>query len=414
MHDKSSATPSCYVSAITLLNLALVLLVVLQYFVWQQQSPIASQAVVQHHVDTYKSLSSYGALKGSVNPFTEQNRLLFKGKQQIVQRGHFDTMRTYDSLLWFREDVGFHTLIEIDRILYHNRSVWQDIMIGKVNGGGLFLASDGEIQIYEEDEQSYHEYISITPIMFHPNPENVLVIGGGDGLVLYQIIKDPRVKRAILVDIDEAICKASMEHLRSISKGSWDDPRVQVIYDDAAKFLQQTNLKFDVIIVDLLDPYKEFINLWQTVLQWSKKRMNPGAILSTHSDADKPTYFCLKIYMLCEGIFKHVAYHKHTIPSFGDWAFVMASDNVDLLHYSNPNALVERFDRLNKIHPAESFKYALGEPKIKYIVPQRYPAAFIMEPADIAILNELRATFDINNSADTKYNPAITLLRNKQ
>ncbi|MBN8035372.1 polyamine aminopropyltransferase, partial [Vibrio vulnificus] len=91
----------------------------------------------------------------------------------------------------------------------------------------------GDIQMQQDDEQIYHEYIAITPLLFHDNPKQVLIIGGGDGLVLHQALKDPRVQNVTLVDIDQVIVNASMTHLKTLNKGSWDDPRSIILIQDA-------------------------------------------------------------------------------------------------------------------------------------------------------------------------------------
>lgn len=125
-------------------------------------------------------------------------------------------------------------------------------MFESTNWGNV-LVLDGIIQVTERDEFAYQEMITHIPILSHPNPKSVLVIGGGDGGVIREVLKHPDIQEIILVEIDATVIELSKKYLPMMSS-SFSDPRIQVKLCDGFKFLQETNKRFDVIITDSSDP----------------------------------------------------------------------------------------------------------------------------------------------------------------
>ena len=112
---------------------------------------------------------------------------------------------------------------------------------------------DGIFQVTEADECSYHEMMAFLPLNSHPNPENVLIIGGGDGGVAREVSKHPLVKRIIQCEIDEEVIKVSKLYLPTMAKG-FDSEKLTLIIGDGFQFLRDNKDKFDVIITDSSDP----------------------------------------------------------------------------------------------------------------------------------------------------------------
>ena len=112
---------------------------------------------------------------------------------------------------------------------------------------GRMLVLDGAIQTTEKDEFVYHEMITHVPLFTHPNPENVLVIGGGDGGTIREILKHSSVNKAVLVEIDERVVEISKKFLPTISN-ALDDPRAKVVIEDGIKYVKENKNQFDVII----------------------------------------------------------------------------------------------------------------------------------------------------------------------
>ena len=143
--------------------------------------------------------------------------------------------------------------LRVRRILHHEKSQYQDVLVFESETYGNVLVLDGAIQCTERDEFAYQEMIAHLPINSHPNPRRVLVIGGGDGGVLREIVKHESVEEAILCDIDEAVPRVSAKYLPKMAEGL-NHPKSTVIIGDGFAFLNDPKNKasFDVIITCLL------------------------------------------------------------------------------------------------------------------------------------------------------------------
>ncbi len=141
----------------------------------------------------------------------------------------------------------------VSKILYEGKSEYQEIMVIESPHFGRVLVLDGVAQCDERFEFIYHEFISHVPLFAHPNPENVLIIGGGDGGALREVLKHKEVKRAVLVDIDKQVIEVSKKFFPTMAV-AFEDPRVIVLNEDGYKYVQDYEQEFDVIIVDSTDP----------------------------------------------------------------------------------------------------------------------------------------------------------------
>lgn len=157
---------------------------------------------------------------------------------------------------WFHERgvlwPGQAMSLKVKQVLDHHRSKFQDILVFESENHGNVLVLDGVIQVTERDEHAYQEMIAHLPLFAHPNPKKVLVIGGGDGGVLREVAKHPGVEEIVECEIDEGVISVSKKYLPTLAKG-YDDPRVSVQIMDGAKFLEENQETFDVIITDSSD-----------------------------------------------------------------------------------------------------------------------------------------------------------------
>jgi spermidine synthase (EC 2.5.1.16) len=119
----------------------------------------------------------------------------------------------------------------VDKVLYKGKSSYQEIMVIESPHFGKVLVLDGVAQCDERYEFIYHEFMAHVPLYAHPNPETVLIVGGGDGGVLREVLKHPEVKRAVLVDIDREVIEVSKRFLPTMAC-AFDDPRVIVVNED--------------------------------------------------------------------------------------------------------------------------------------------------------------------------------------
>lgn len=165
--------------------------------------------------------------------------------------------------LWFSElqSKGLQISCLTKQTLHHEITPFQELAIIDTETFGRMMLLDGVIQTNIKDEFVYHEMISLVALNTHPNPENVLVIGGGDGGTIREIIKHPKVKKATLVEIDGAVVEASKKYLPEIAAGL-SSPKVEVKIEDGIKHINETTNHYDVIIVDSTDPVGPAVGLF--------------------------------------------------------------------------------------------------------------------------------------------------------
>jgi spermidine synthase len=143
---------------------------------------------------------------------------------------------------------------EVHSIVYKEKSDWWDIMIFENPIFGRVLVMDGTVQLTEKDERIYHEMMAHVPLLTHDNPKSVLIIGGGDGGVLREVLRHQTVERVVLVEIDERVIDLSKKYLPFLAKGAFVDPRTTIVIQDGCKYVKETTERFDVILSDTTDP----------------------------------------------------------------------------------------------------------------------------------------------------------------
>jgi spermidine synthase len=146
---------------------------------------------------------------------------------------------------------GFH----FDEILYEAQTPFQSITIYRAPVLGRVLVLDGVVQTTEADEFIYHEMLTHVPLMAVPDPKRVMIVGGGDGGTLREVLKHP-VERVDLVEIDVKVIESSREFLPTLNDGGrvFDEPRVNVVVEDAFKYMKEHTGEYDAILVDSTDP----------------------------------------------------------------------------------------------------------------------------------------------------------------
>lgn len=143
---------------------------------------------------------------------------------------------------------------KIKETLVRKQTDFQDLAIVDTYAFGRMLILDGIVQTTIADEFVYHEMITHIPLYTHPNPKKVLVVGGGDGGAIREILKHPSVEKAVLCEIDGAVIEYCKKYLPQISCGL-DDPRCEIFVGDGIKFVHEHKNEFDIIIVDSTDPF---------------------------------------------------------------------------------------------------------------------------------------------------------------
>jgi spermidine synthase len=178
-------------------------------------------------------------------------------KEKEISLVDFDPKKDQKMDLWFQDSIEFghgcSLHIKIKDVLYHSRSKYQQIAIMETEKLGKILVIDGITMLTEYDEFAYHEMISHVPLLVHPKPSRVLIIGGGDGGTAREVLKHPEVEMVHVCEIDEEVVEACREYLPSLAS-SFDDDRVQLFYEDGAQFITGHPESYEIIIVDSTDP----------------------------------------------------------------------------------------------------------------------------------------------------------------
>ncbi|MFV0496600.1 MAG: polyamine aminopropyltransferase [Candidatus Fimivivens sp.] len=158
--------------------------------------------------------------------------------------------------LWFTEQhtANVRLSIKTNRQIYSGQSDFQRIDIFESDEFGRFLTLDGYMMLTEKDEFIYHDMIIHVPMAVHPNVKNVLIIGGGDGGAVRELVRYPEVESIDLVEIDELVVAACKKHLPTTAC-CFDDARVRTYFEDGLKFIRSCVEEYDLIIVDSTDPF---------------------------------------------------------------------------------------------------------------------------------------------------------------
>ncbi len=217
-----------------------------------------------------------------------------------------------------------------DQVIYSKQSTYQKLVFTRsVTNREQRLYIDGNIQFSSRDEYRYHEYL-VHPVMTIPGPrENVLVLGGGDGLAIREILKYDDVKNIHLVDIDPEMTRMARDLpiLKRLNEKSMHSDRLTVFNDDAFSFINKDGIKYDRVIIDMPDPHNEAINKLYSreFYRLIDKRLADDGILVTQSSSPfytRRVFWCIE-KTLADVYPQTLSYHT-ALPSFGIWGFNMA------------------------------------------------------------------------------------------
>ncbi len=216
-------------------------------------------------------------------------------------------------------------------VLYEGRSKYQRIEIIRNKDYGRVLFLDGLVQTTERDEFTYHEMLAHPAMCSHPRPANILIIGGGDGGALREVLKHP-VRKARLVEIDGRVIEACREHFPWL-RAALRDRRAELVVEDGNVFIDEVRETFDVILVDSSDPVGPSTVLHQEAFYRKlKSKLRPGGIIAAqagslmlHLDSHARKSAFLK------RIFRRARLYLGPVPTYpmGMWCYDFLSDKVD-------------------------------------------------------------------------------------
>ena len=247
---------------------------------------------------------------------------------------------------WIEETLhtDFRFKMKVDRVLFEGRSENQHVAVVENGTFGRTLYLDGVLQTSERDEFIYHEMLTHVPILSHGEVRDVLIIGGGDGGMLEEALKHRTIERATMVEIDPSVVEMCREHLPSISNGAFDDPRLDLVFADGVDFVNTTDKRFDVAIIDSTDPIGPGEVLFTDDFYRSTKGvLKEGGILVTQNGVPFVQGDELANSMRAlKGLFAESTCYMATVPGYvgGPMAFGFATDAID--HRRVPIEVLER------------------------------------------------------------------------
>jgi spermidine synthase len=211
-------------------------------------------------------------------------------------------------------------------------SPYQRVEVFDTHQFGRLFRLDGRLMTSEGDEFFYHECMTHPAALAHPNPESVLVIGGGDGGSSEELFKHPSVKRIVMAELDPVVIDIARKYLGSIHKGVLDDPRLEIRIGDGYEFVRSTTERFDLIVLDLTDPDTPAFHLYsEEFFRLCQRALKPGGMLTLHLGS--PVYQAETVRKNAANlrkVFKHVAPLSLFIPLYGSqWCLGVASDTID-------------------------------------------------------------------------------------
>lgn len=269
---------------------------------------------------------------------------------------------------WFFENQtgNFGIKIRIKSILHHEHSDYQEITVYDTYEFGNMLVLDQAVMFTDKNEFIYHEMLGLTPVFSHKNPERILIIGGGDGGVVRECLKNPFVKHVDLVEIDKKVVEVSKKFFPIIAS-RLDDKRVEIIADDGIEFLKRVsdNLKYDIILIDSTDPVGPAEGLFKRdFYESAEKALKDDGIFVAQTESPFYNENLIKdIGKIIRELYRESALYYAMIPVYpsGLWSFTAGSKKY------RPQTVNESYGRFD-----------FAELNLKYYSPEIHASSFIL------------------------------------
>ncbi len=270
---------------------------------------------------------------------------------------------------WLEETLhsDFRIRLRVDKVIYDSKTEHQRLVLFENQTFGRVLALDEVLQTTEKDEFIYHEMLAHVPILAHGAVGKVLIIGGGDGGMLEEVLKHPGVEKVTMVEIDAGVVDFAKQYLRAICGEAFEDPRTDLVIADGMAFVADCDERYDVIIVDSTDPIGPGEVLFtEGFYRRCKSCLSDGGVLVTQNgvpflQAGELTSSLASMKTL----FRDATCYLATVPTYtgGPMAFGWASDDPSLREQSLAQ-LAER--------------YGAAEIETAYYTPEVHLAAFAL------------------------------------
>ena len=240
---------------------------------------------------------------------------------------------------------GFGIAIKAGKVLFSEQSDFQKVEVFETESSlGRVLTLDDLMMTTEGDEYHYHEMIAHVPMMNHKNPESVLVIGGGDGGTVREVLKHKSVKRVVLCEIDGMVIDACKKYLPTIAC-ELENPKVEILVQDAIEYIKDKKNEFDIVLIDSTDPMGPGEGLFTEEFYTNvKNSLKKGGIVTAQSESPFVNKEEIKkMYNLLKKVFPICETFTSNIPTYpgGYWAWAFCSEDVKPLSYIDEERCAE-------------------------------------------------------------------------
>lgn len=225
---------------------------------------------------------------------------------------------------------AIHAALYQDPVVYYKFSPYQKLVLTHFKNDTRLYLND-QLQFSSIDEARYHETLAHTALTTVKDPKNVLILGGGDGLLAREVLRYKSVNSITIVDIDSAVTNLSKEHqlLKKLNKGATTSPIVKIVNQDALNYVRNSNVKYDAVLVDLVDPANEKVAKLYSLefYTYANRVLQPSGVFITQ--ATSPYFTPRAFWQIHQTILramsdKSVQPLGVNVPSFGEWGFVVA------------------------------------------------------------------------------------------
>lgn len=233
----------------------------------------------------------------------------------------------------------------VERVLFQGKSRFQTVEVVESAGFGKMLLNDGLVMISERDEFIYHEMIAHVPLFIHPDPKNVLVIGGGDGGTAREVLRHQSVEYCHMVEIDEMVVNACKQWIPQTAVGMQDSSRFTLDIADAIDYVAATDQRYDVVLVDSTDPIGPAVPLFGPEFYRNVDRIltDNGVVVA---QGESPFYAVEQQQSLLKtmgDLFPIVSLYNYTNQTYpgGLWSFAIASKKYHPVNNLDSDRVVE-------------------------------------------------------------------------
>lgn len=269
--------------------------------------------------------------------------------------------------VWYSElhDSCSGLTLKVERTLESLKSKYQRIDVLQNRDFGKLLVLYGSLMVCDNDNNAYNEMIAHVPLLCHPDPKRVLIIGGGDCGALTEVMKHPEVEKCLMCELDEKVVETAKKHFPALTAGL-EDPRAELTFQDGKKYIETTDKKYDLILLDLSDPVGPAADLFQKKFHRRVyDRLNDNGIMVAQSESP---YFNQKtvraMFSNLRDIFPVVRAYTCFMPIYpsGYWSFAFCSKGIDPID-SLDSARVDKLNLQTQYYNLETHCAAFALPQ---------------------------------------------------